>query len=66
MFRPRPLTHDERKAAEAAFRGLPLNPRWTEGAKSIYFGIRSALAPRIGTISHSRLEDLYESECALV
>lgn len=33
------LTHDERKAAEAAFRGLPLDVRWSRGAQSIYIGI---------------------------
>ena len=30
------LTHDEQKAAEAAFRGLPMNPRWSESAQKIY------------------------------
>ncbi len=33
------LTHDERKAAEAAFRGLPPNSRWSKGAQKIYMGI---------------------------
>jgi len=33
------LTHDERKAAEAAFRGLPPNSRWSQGAQQIYMGI---------------------------
>jgi hypothetical protein len=33
------LTHDERKAAEAAFRGLPLNARWSQNAQRIYLGI---------------------------
>ena len=49
MIRPRPLTHDERKAAEAAFRGIPVNPNWTERARSVYFGINSALSLRAGT-----------------
>ena len=38
----RPLTHDEHKAAEAAFRGLPLNSAWSPGAQAIYHGIVSA------------------------
>ncbi|MGE3816369.1 MAG: hypothetical protein AB7G68_14360 [Nitrospiraceae bacterium] len=46
MTRPRPLTHDERKAAEAAFRGLPPNPNWTQGALSVYHGMRTALTAR--------------------
>lgn len=34
-----PLTHDEQKAAEAAFRGLPINPRWSRSAQQIYLRI---------------------------
>jgi hypothetical protein len=34
-----PLTHDESKAAEAAFRGLPLNPHWSARAQAVYYGI---------------------------
>ena len=33
------LTFDERKAAEAAFRGLPANPMWSSSAHAIYNGI---------------------------
>lgn len=33
------LAHDERKAAEAAFRGLPLDAQWSRGAQRIYIGI---------------------------
>ena len=33
------LTYDEHKAAEAAFRGLPLDSRWSRGAQIIYIGI---------------------------
>ncbi len=33
------LTHDEQKAAEAAFRGLPINPRRSQSAQQIYFRI---------------------------
>lgn len=34
-----PLTHDEQKAAEAAFRGLPINPSWSRSAQQIYLRI---------------------------
>jgi len=37
------LTHDEKKASEAAFRGLPFNPGWSQSAKAIYDGILSAM-----------------------
>ncbi len=41
--RPRALTHDERKAAEAAFRGEPFNPTWSVAAARVYAGIQLAL-----------------------
>jgi len=40
---PRVLTHDERKAAEAAFSGRPVNPAWSESAKRVYEGLIHAL-----------------------
>jgi hypothetical protein len=33
------LTHDEHKASEAAFHGLPLDPKWSTHAQEIYLGI---------------------------
>ena len=39
----RPLTHDEQKAAEAAFRGSPFDPKWSASARLVYDGIRNAL-----------------------
>ena len=38
----RALTYDEKKAAEAAFRGLPLNPSWSAAAREVYEGIITA------------------------
>jgi hypothetical protein len=39
-MRPRAtLTHDEHKASEAAFHGLPLDPKWSKQAQDIYRGI---------------------------
>jgi len=43
MSTQRLLTHDEKKASEAAFRGLPLDDNWTDSAKSVYEGIIQAL-----------------------
>jgi hypothetical protein len=37
------LTHDERKAADAAFAGRPFNPAWSQSAKVIYDGLTRAL-----------------------
>lgn len=39
----RPLTHDEQKAAEAAFRGGPFDPNWSAAARAVYDGIVKAL-----------------------
>lgn len=39
----RTLTHDEVKASEAAFKGLPFNPNWSNSAKVVYDGIVQAL-----------------------
>ncbi len=39
MERTRALSFDEKKAAEAAFRGLPFDPAWSLSAQSIYYGI---------------------------
>jgi hypothetical protein len=39
----RSLTHDEKKAAEAAFSGRPFNPAWSAGARLVYEGILKAL-----------------------
>ncbi len=40
---PRLLTHDERKAAEAAFAGRPCDPRWSDSAKRVYAGLIQAM-----------------------
>ncbi len=40
---PKSLSHDEKKAAEAAFAGRPFNPMWSAGARLIYDGIVKAL-----------------------
>jgi hypothetical protein len=39
---PRTLTHDERKAAAAAFAGRPFDPSWSESARIVYDGILAA------------------------
>ena len=33
------LTHDEHKASEAAFHGLPLDSKWSHHAQEIYLRI---------------------------
>jgi len=38
----RRLTHDELKAAEAAFQERPFNEAWSEAARTVYDGILAA------------------------
>ncbi len=40
---PKALTHDEKKAADAAFAGRPFNESWSASARTIYDGIVKAL-----------------------
>jgi hypothetical protein len=40
----RPLTHDEKKAAEAAFKGSPFDAQWSEAARKVYLGLSAAIA----------------------
>lgn len=47
------LTHDERKAAEAAFQDRPFNPMWSQQAQRIYDGIRTARANRLAQCQDS-------------
>ena len=49
MTESKPLTYDEHKAAEAAFRGTPLNPDWTDSAQEIYARLTAAIAKRKAT-----------------
>jgi hypothetical protein len=45
MQKPDPrLTHDEIKAAEAAFKGASFDPKWSEAARKVYLGLSSAIA----------------------
>lgn len=44
--RPRSLSHDELKAAEAAFQGQPFNADWSQSARAIYEGLSAALRKR--------------------
>lgn len=45
--RQRSLTHDETKAAEAAFKGEPFNPAWSAAAATVYAGITQAIEKRL-------------------
>ncbi len=42
MKHSRPLTHDERKAAEAAYRGRAFDASWSQAARAVYDGILMA------------------------
>ena len=42
----RPLTFDERRAAEAAFAGEPPAMDWSEAGRKVYEGLTAALLSR--------------------
>ena len=59
MTEPKPLTYDEHKAAEAAFRGDPPNTDWTDSAQEIYARLSAAIATRKSAgLTHSSKRDL--------
>ena len=64
MTPDRTLTHDEKKASEAAFRGLPFDPSWTQSAKEIYDGIVHALGEKtlLPTVTQKETEVEIEIE----
>ena len=62
---PHPLTVDEKKAAEAAFRGEPFDPQWSDAARAVYDGIRKAMGPRAALVADTGSEQpikVFESE----
>ncbi|MEX0829303.1 MAG: hypothetical protein WD032_03600 [Nitrospirales bacterium] len=54
----RPLTHDEKKAAEAAFKGASFDPKWSEAARKVYLGLSSAIANK----RHEAFEEIHPSK----
>ena len=55
---PRELTTDEKRAADAAFKGLPFDSRWSPSARAVYDGIRGAL----GVPAHSEEQPVTDIE----
>lgn len=54
---PRTLSYDERKAAEAAFRGLPCDPHWSAAARAVYDGILRAAGWPVETAAPAQAEE---------
>lgn len=55
---PRALSHDEKNAAEAAFAGKPLNPKWSARARTVYEGIIKVLpAPSEIPVDASKISE---------
>lgn len=44
--RGRELSHDEIKAAEAAFQARPFNEAWSQAARAVYDGLVAAIEKR--------------------
>ncbi|HLA60633.1 MAG TPA: hypothetical protein VK626_00175 [Nitrospiraceae bacterium] len=61
MTEPKPLTYDEQKAAEAAFRGYPPTADWTDSAQEIYARLTAAIATQRTTeLNPTNKRDLEE------
>lgn len=59
---PKALTHDQKKAADAAFSGRPFNEAWSASARAIYDGLMKALPRRDSAVSvFSTLEQSAEA-----
>ncbi len=54
------LTYDEKRAAEAAFRGLPCDPAWSEAARDVYAGLVKALHAHAPLDHQGEVADLSE------
>ena len=52
----RALTHDEKKAAEAAFTGRPFNPEWSEAARRVYDGITGVMGTTRSLLDETELQ----------
>jgi len=62
---PKALTHDEKKAADAAFAGRPFNEAWSASARMVYDGIVKALPQTtIAIPSPSTVEEPAEAPSA--
>ncbi len=49
-------THDEKKAAEAAFTGRPFNPEWSEAARRVYDGITGVMGTTKTLVDETELQ----------
>ncbi len=66
----RDLTYDQKKAAEAAFRGLPPDQKWSSAARTVYDGLVKAIphaaAPLVQDLSLGAGPDEVEKAAAAV
>jgi len=62
---PKALTHDEKKAADAAFAGRPFNEAWSAAARVVYDGIVKALPHRdVASATPFNVEEIAEAPSA--
>ena len=50
MKQPRSLSHDEKKAAEAAYQGSPFHSSWSKSARAVYDGVLNARGISIDSV----------------
>ncbi|MCY4614563.1 MAG: hypothetical protein OXB94_13220 [Nitrospira sp.] len=56
MKQLRPLTHDEKKAAEAAYRGRAFDASWSQAARAVYDGILTARGYAVDAFDSDRAD----------
>ena len=56
MNKTRPLTHDEKKAAEAAYRGRAFDASWSQSARAVYDGILTARGHAVDVFDSGRVD----------
>jgi hypothetical protein len=57
MTELKPLTYDEHKAADPAFRGHPTDPDWTDAAQLLYVKLSAAIAQRAAATAPPSADD---------
>ena len=67
MEHTRPLTHDEKKAAEAAYRGRPFDASWSQAARAVYDGILKARGYAVdafgsGNVTREAVKEIQSAE----
>lgn len=65
MAQQRPLTNDEKKAAEAAFQGRPFDPTWSKAAQVVYDSLLEAIQVSPSFLTKSGVPSSAVEDCSM-